>query len=155
MRGRKPKPVAMKLLGMGASRAKKYRNTHPASIAPLVPLVDPPEWLTEAQKTEFLYVCENAPPGVLKRIDRSVVAAYVVATDLHRQCTILLNRTSLLVKGRRQGEVIPNPLLRIQRGQALVMLRASEALGFSPVARARIRGDVPIIADDGGWSSIS
>jgi P27 family predicted phage terminase small subunit len=155
MRGRKPKPVAMKLLGMTSSRAKKFRSANPTSVAPLVALADPPDWLTDAQKAEFLYVCENAPPGVLMRIDRALVAAYCVALDLHRQASIMLNKSTLLVRGRRDGEVISNPLLRIQRGQALVMFKAAEQLGFSPVARARLRGEIvaPVVAD--GWDEVS
>jgi hypothetical protein len=52
MRGRKPKPVALKMLTMNATRAKKFRIEHPVAIVPLVALVDAPEWLSDTQKTE-------------------------------------------------------------------------------------------------------
>jgi P27 family predicted phage terminase small subunit len=92
---------------------------------------------------------------VLKRIDRAVVVAFCVAADIFRQAAIMQSKTGLLVKGRRDGDVIPSPLLRIMRGQAIVMFKAAEQLGFSPVARARIRSDAPPVVDDGGWSEIS
>src|SRR5262249_17481289 len=155
MRGRKPKPVALKMLTMTATRAKKFRTEHTVAVAPLVALVDAPEWLSDTQKTEWSYVIENAAPGVLKRIDRAVVVAFCVAADIFRQAAIMQSKTGLLVKGRRDGDVIPSPLLRIMRGQAIVMFKAAEQLGFSPVARARIRSDAPPVADDGGWSEIS
>jgi phage terminase small subunit len=63
-------------------------------------------------------------------------------------------KAGFLVKGRHANEAIPNPLLRIIRGQAVVMFRAAEQLGFSPTARARVRRDSPLV-DDGGWSEIS
>ena len=139
---------------MSSARAKKYAARNPIGIAPLIGLSAAPEWLSGEQRLEWARIIENAPPDVLKRIDSPIVAAFVVAADLFRQATVLLNKSALLIKGRHGNEPVANPLLRIQRGQALVMFKAAEQLGFSPIARARLRGDAPVV-DHGGWADIS
>ena len=51
-------------------------------------LTDPPEWMSESQKQGWIYAIENAPDGLLKKLDRSVLVAWVVAEDLHRQASM-------------------------------------------------------------------
>ena len=46
-------------------------------------LFDPPDFLTENQRARWTYVIANAVPGLLKRLDRDLLAAWVVAVDMH------------------------------------------------------------------------
>jgi P27 family predicted phage terminase small subunit len=99
--------------------------------------VDPPEWLTPSQKAGWNYAVENAPRGLLKKLDQSVLVAWVVAEDLHRQATTMVARFGLLTKAPNTGQPMQSPYLPVLNKQALIMLRAAEQLGFSPVSRPR------------------
>jgi hypothetical protein len=74
---------------------------------------------------------------VLKRIDRSCVAAYCVAADLYRQATIMVNKSSLLVKGRREGEV---KLEKAAPSGDTVVIAGKRLGGFSRVRTTNAAG---------------
>src|SRR5215831_9373050 len=95
MRGEKPMPIELKVLRMTAHKAKKLLDR--ASPTP-GPLSDPPEWLTDEQKKAWAFAIANAPRNVLKNIDKSILAGYIIAEDTHRQAALAIQRTQLLVK---------------------------------------------------------
>lgn len=137
IRGRRPKPSALVDLHGKTSHARKPRTEEPK---PVGELSSAPEWLTPKQKEGWQYAIENAPMGLLKRIDRSALAAWVVAEDLHRQAAILVAETGLLVKAGSGPEsaMVANPSINILNRQAMLMFRAMADLGFSPASRPRI-----------------
>jgi len=151
MRGEKPKPTELKILRMTAKKAEKLIR----KITPTPgPLLDAPEWLTEPQKEEWRYAIENAPRGVLKRIDKSVLAGYIVAQDTHRQACQKMAASQLLVKSPKQELPMQNPYLPIINRQMILMVRAACELGFTPCSRARIdAGKVPELPA-GAWEDV-
>jgi P27 family predicted phage terminase small subunit len=138
MRGRKPKPTQLHILHGNPSEKRLPRN----EPKPPGDLTDPPDHFSDDQKTAWRYALTNAPPGMLRRIDRGALAVWTVAEDLHRQAVIRQNRIGLLVEAPG-GSAIQSPYLPIINRQALIMLKAASELGFSPVARPRIFGGQP------------
>lgn len=153
MTGRKRKPTPLKILSMTSKRAEKLVKR----ITPTAgPLVDPPDWLTPEQREAWTYAIENAPRDVLKKIDKSVLAGFIVAEDTHRRASIFLQQSQLLVKSPTQGVPQQNPYLPIVNRQMMLMLRAASELGFTPCSRARIDAGQTAphgFADD--WSEVS
>ena len=84
MKGRKPVPTHLKVL-RGNPGKRRLNDNEPK---PDGELSDPPEWMSESQKQGWIYAIENAPDGLLKKLDRSVLVAWVIAEDLHRQASI-------------------------------------------------------------------
>ena len=144
MRGDKPKPNELKILRMTGKKAERLAR----KITPTPgPLIEPPEWLTAEQKLEWHYAIENAPRNVLKKIDKCVLAGFIIAQDTHRKASIAMARSELLVKSPTQGLPLQNPYLPIVNRQMVIMTRAAGELGFTPCSRARIdNGNVPAAA---------
>jgi P27 family predicted phage terminase small subunit len=151
MRGDKPKPTALKILRMTAKKAEKLIG----KITPTPgPLVEPPDWLTADQKADWVYAIENAPRDVLRRIDKAVLAGFIVAQDTHRKAVVALQQSQLLVKTPKQALPMQNPYLPIVNRQMVLLMRAASELGFTPCARARIDAGNPAVAPAGDWDSI-
>ncbi len=135
MRGDKPMPTALKILRSTAKRAEKL---HKRQIETPGAINEAPEWLTQEQKADWDYAVANAPRDVLRRIDKAVLAAFVVAQDTHRRASMGMQTTQLLVKTPTQGLPMQNPYLPIVNRQAVLMTRIASELGFTPCSRARI-----------------
>ena len=151
MRGDKAKPTGIRILRMTGKAAEKLIRRQVKTPGPLT---DPPDWLTAEQKKAWVYVIENAPREVLKRIDKSIVAGFVVAEDLHRQACLEIARSPLLVKV--QSNHLPSePYLPIVNRQFVLMQRAASELGFSPSSRARIEAGNTPAAPAGDWEDVA
>ena len=100
------------------------------------------------------FAIDNAPRGLLKRIDSSVLEIWCKAHSLHRLATAEVEKTGLLVKTpTRDCRFSPLSADHQQAGADYAM-RAIDHLGFSPVSRTRIMiGDGPGKAG-GGWDEI-
>lgn len=96
-----------------------------------------PGWFTESQREAWDYAIENAPEGLLRRLDREVLIAFVVAKDLHQRAAIDIQERGLSMLSCK-GIPMQNPSIAILNTQAAMMLKAAEQMGFSPVARARV-----------------
>ncbi len=87
-------------------------------------------------------------------MDRSVLVAWVVSEDLHRQATGMVEKYGILTKTPSTGAPMQSPYLPIVNKQAQIMLRAAEQLGFSPSARSRVQmADDPRSDGDDLWAS--
>ncbi|MEO7917771.1 MAG: phage terminase small subunit P27 family [Dokdonella sp.] len=137
MAGRKPKPTHLKLVDGNPGKRPINRN----EVEVDGDLDDAPTWLSQDQKKAWRYAIDNAPAGMLKRLDRSVLTAWVVAEDLHRQATIALATEGLLTKSPVKGDPMQNPYLPIINRQATLMMKAASELGFSPTSRTRVAGE--------------
>ena len=138
MRGRKPKPTHLHVIE-GTLDVSKHRSRK-KEPAPAGSLVDPPEWFTARQREVWDYAIANAPAGLLRKLDLSVLAVWAVASSLHRDAVeriAKLGEDGLLYKTPANGTLIINPLIGIVNRQAAVMLKAAAELGFSPASRAR------------------
>lgn len=134
MRGAKPKPTHLKLLAGNPGNRPLNRN----EPKPQGDLHDAPDWLTDEQKAGWTYAIENAPSGLMKRLDRSALTAFVVAEDMHRQASVAVGKFGLITKSPSKGEPMQNPYLPIINRQAQIMLKAAAELGFTPSSRSRV-----------------
>jgi P27 family predicted phage terminase small subunit len=92
---------------------------------------------------------------VLKRIDKTVLAGFIVAADTHRKASVAMAQTELLIKSPTQGLPLQNPYLPIMNSQAVLMTRIATELGFTPCSRARIdagAAPTPVTSD---WDNIA
>lgn len=137
VRGPRPKPTYMKLLDGNPGRRPLNEN----EPKPVGDLRDPPEGLSDSQRALWIQTVDEAPAGLLKRLDRELFRTWVVACDTYRRAVAELNRTPALLVRTRSGEFIQNPYISIVNKQALMMHKAGEQMGFSPSARTRIAMD--------------
>lgn len=144
MRGAKPKPTHLKLIAGNPGKRSLNRN----EPKPQGDLHDPPDWLTDEQKAGWAYAIANAPVGLMKRLDRSALTAFVVAEDLHRQATQAVAKFGLITKSPIKGEPMQNPYLPIINRQAQIMLKAAAELGFTPSSRSRITVNEDVEKED-------
>lgn len=134
MRGRKPKPSHLRVIEGSVSR---YVD-NPAEPVPSGDLDAPPEWLSEAQRESWKYAIAHAPAGLLKRLDRSVLAVWVVAEALHAEASQKVAKFGAVVKSPVVGMWIQSPYLAIQNKQAVIMMKAAAEMGFTPSSRTRV-----------------
>jgi P27 family predicted phage terminase small subunit len=134
MRGRKPVPTVLANLRGNPSHGRK---PNPAEPKPVGDLAAAPDHFSDEQRGIWEYALAHAPPGMLKRIDLAPLAAWCIAFDLHRQALVAYNLTSELTVTSPKGDVM-SPYLAIINRQALIMIRASSELGFSPTSRPRV-----------------
>jgi phage terminase small subunit len=127
MNGRRPKPTHLRLLDGNAG----HRPINEAEPVPEGDLNAAPEWMSEAQQKAWAYAIDNAPPGLLKDLDQSVLVVWVVAEDLHRQATIAVGKFGMITKSSGKGEPIQNPYLPIINRQAQIMLKAKPGNRFA------------------------
>jgi P27 family predicted phage terminase small subunit len=132
MRGRKPKPTHLKILD---GTVKEFPKSEPLPIGELDLA---PDWMSEEQKSSWEYAIAHAPEGLLKKLDRSILAAWVIAEDLHRQATMEVNEHGLVTKSPVKGDPMQNPYLSIANRQAQIMMKAGSELGFTPSSRSRV-----------------
>lgn len=109
----------------------------------------PPEWFNEAQREQWHYAIENAPPGLLTGTDRECLATWCVAADVRARAAREIDRLGLVVK-TKDGNAIQNPFLPIVNRQALIMLRAGAEMGFSPSARMALGNAAQAALGGGG-----
>jgi P27 family predicted phage terminase small subunit len=135
MRGRKPVPNVLREIRGNPSKLTRAARHEPKIVGDLS---DPPDHFTEEQKTAWRYVLSHSPPGLLKLIDRAALAAFIAAEDLHRQAMIEQSKGRLLWRPPGSSQPQQSPYLPIINRQALIMLKAAEQLGFTPVSRPRV-----------------
>lgn len=137
MRGRKPKPTVLKLID-GNNGKNKINKNEPVAVGDLS---EPPEWFSDDQKAAWAYAIDHAPSGLLKKIDKSALMAWVIAEDLFRQAVLQVNKMNLIIKSPVKGDPMQNPYLPIVNKQAVNMLKAAAELGFTPSSRSRVTID--------------
>lgn len=128
---RRAKP-ALLLHITGSKRARAEPDPEPEGE-----LREAPDWLTFNQGKIWEHAIENAPGGLLRKIDRGTLLAYVIAADLHQQASIMISKTGLTAHDIAGRECM-SPYVTITARQAAVMLKAIAELGFSPTSRAGI-----------------
>jgi P27 family predicted phage terminase small subunit len=134
MRGRKPKPTALKLiegnpgkrpLNAGEPRPGLKMPTCPAHLCPSAKA----EWKRLAGQMHTL--------GIVTEFDRSALAAYCQAYGRWVEAERKLNETPLLIK-LPSGYIQPSPWLAIANKQLELMHKYLTDLGLSPASRSRI-----------------
>jgi P27 family predicted phage terminase small subunit len=157
MRGRKPVPTLLRELH-GNPRKVAMQRQEPR---PDGDLSEAPDWLSAGQLENWTYALTNSPPGLLKRIDRGALLAWVVAEDLHRQAATAQAKVGLLVRIKTKatadkddpGVPTASPYINIINQQAKVMLKAASELGFTPVSRPRIGAGASLLPAGPEWTT--
>lgn len=134
MRGRKPDPTSLKLI----SGSRNIRDDPEDEPIPAGALAEPPESMTDSQRVIWREAIENAPRGLLRRLDGQLLSIWVVAADMHEKASIEVQKYGMVVTTAKQGVAIQSPYLPIVNRQAEIMLRCASELGFSPTSRSRI-----------------
>lgn len=134
MPGPRPKPTHLKLLAGNPG----HRPLPADEPQPDGDLRDAPEYFTANQARIWRYCIENAPEGLLKRLDTNVLERFVIAKAQFEEATRKVEELGLLVIVSKKNTAI-NPYLSIQRNAAKQMRAASDELGFSPAARTRVK----------------
>ena len=149
MVGRKPKPSALKRL---------HGSTEPCNPDEPRPTGDlsahcPPH-LSADQRTIWMDAVASSPPGLLRRLDASVLETWAIAVDLQRRAIKELAEQDGL------GSPAGKRLLTVIGRAGATVLRSASELGFSPTARPRTsvattwRTTVPTRDDDRPRQSI-
>lgn len=132
--GPKPKPTHLRIVQ--GDRPDRINKAEPrASTKP----PRAPEWLGEdAKKVWRRTVAQLKDMGIASEADRDLLAAYCTAVVNLQRATEIVDRTGIMVKGRRDG-VVKNPAVQIQRDAAQLVARLAAEFGLSPSSRTRLR----------------
>jgi hypothetical protein len=151
-RGPPRKPTMLKELA--GTMHTRDRRRGPEPLAP-GELGDPPASFSEAQQAKWYEALAAAPPGLLRKIDGQVLAAFVLAGELVEQANIHqeeMNKVSgklpLLVRGSHNAVAL-SPYVKLKLRAIPLLLRAAAECGFSPASRtALVAGVAPAEGDD-------
>lgn len=134
-RGPAPKPTALRLLH--GDRSDRVNDAEPLpSSAP----VEPPDYLD----ADALDVWARVAPdlirqGVLTHWDVDALAVFCTAVVHHRRAVEYVNRTSVLLKGRNEADVVvKHPAMQIIRDQAAIIRAFGQEYGLTPSARSQL-----------------
>ncbi|UZF94385.1 phage terminase small subunit P27 family [Bosea sp. NBC_00550] len=96
-----------------------------------------PDYLDDEQRGLWKQIEAGMPPGLLTLADSQAVERMCVAWARFRECQRKIGALTMFSRGST-GQLAMSPLVRIQNLASKEMHLAGEALGLSPVARARI-----------------
>ncbi len=147
MRGRKPKPTALKLIeGNPGKRPINGREPKPPSGVPTCP-----SHLSASAKAEWKRLARTLNDiGLLTQIDRTVLAAYCQAYGRWVEAERRLAETPPILK-TPAGYVQISPWITISNKQVELMTRLMAELGLSPTSRSRLSVQVPTGAKPWEW----
>jgi P27 family predicted phage terminase small subunit len=135
MRGRKPKPTALKRLD-GNPGKRGYNHDEP-----VLPegLPDCPGHLSEPAREEWHRIAGTLhEAGVLTTVDRAALAAYCQAWGRWVEAEEKLKDLPAMIK-TPSGYVQQNPWLPVANKQLEIMGRYMAELGITPASRSRVR----------------
>ena len=136
MRGRKPKPTALKLLaGNPGKRALNRREPKPPPGIP-----DCPEHLDDLARAEwFRTAAVLSEMGLLSRADATALAAYCTAYGRWRQAEDQVRKYGTIVKSPEKGFPMKSPYLCVAEQALESMRKFMVEFGLTPSSRGRIR----------------
>lgn len=132
VKGRTPKPTALRKLE-GNPGKRPINRREPEPTGPL----RAPDFVTGAASEEWDRVVSSMPPGVYTAADVPVLTVYCLAWVQYRNALALVAREGMTSVGSTK-QTCAHPAIAIAAKQADLILRASDRLGMSPTARARL-----------------
>jgi P27 family predicted phage terminase small subunit len=105
-----------------------------------------PASLTEVERERWREVVESLPDELLSRADVSTIERMAIAWARFREARARIGN-QILVLGR-DGNVVRNPLLIVQKQAEETMHLCSLSLGLSPYARTRLTAPTTAEEDD-------
>ena len=147
MRGRKPKPVALRVLEGNPGKRPIGREPRPAGGQPSCPA-----HLSPTAKAEWKRLARMLNQiGILTQADRAALAAYCQAYGRWVEAERKLAETPTLIR-LPSGYIQPSPWLAISNKQMELMQRYMAELGLTPAARARLAVQVATEPKPWEWS---
>ncbi len=139
MRGRKPKPTALKVVeGNPGRRPLNGREPKPPAKMPTCP-----SHLSATAKTEWKRLARVlSDVGLLTLVDRTVLAGYCQAYGRWVEAEKKLQETPTLLK-TPAGYIQTSPWLTISNKQMELMAKYMAELGLTPSSRARLSVNIP------------
>jgi P27 family predicted phage terminase small subunit len=140
MRGRKPKPTALKRLeGNPGKRPIRGDEPQPPRSQPSCP-----GHLSPAARAEWARLAQSLNGiGLLTQVDRAALAAYCQAYGRWVEAERKLKETPVLLK-TPAGYVQQSPWLTVSNKQMELMAKYMAELGLTPSSRRRLAIQVPI-----------
>jgi len=136
-RGPAPLPTHLKIV-RGTARPDRINKKEPKAKTGTPRC---PEWLSDEAKVVWKRtVAQLKQMGTLSVADVDLIAAYCNAVVTYQKATDLVDKSGVLIKGRRDG-VVTNPAVRIQRDAATLIRQLGAEFGLSPSSRTRIQTD--------------
>jgi P27 family predicted phage terminase small subunit len=130
--GRPPKPTKLrKLEGNPGKRPLNEKEPEPVGVA------RKPDFVTGAAAEEWDRALAAMPPRFYTFADVPVLTVYCLAWVQYRNALALVAREGMTSIGST-GQKTAHPALAVAAKQAEIILRASDRLGMSPVARTRL-----------------
>ena len=147
MRGRKPKPTAIKeLAGNPGKRALNDREPKPTTKLPPCPSY----LVGEARREWYRMGRQLLDLGVLTTVDRTALAAYCVAYARWVEAEAQVRKLGLVVK-TAAGNLIQNPYLSIANRAMEQTIKLAAEFGMTPSSRSRVQtaddSNGPTLAD--------
>ena len=134
MRGRKPKPTALKRIEGNPGR-RPINGREP--VAP-PDLPSCPQHLAPSAKAEWKRLARVLYDiGLLSRLDRAALAAYCAAYGRWVEAEKKLQETPALLK-TPSGYVQPSPWIGIANRQMEIMAKFMAEMGLTPSSRSRV-----------------
>lgn len=149
MAGRKPKPTQLKVV-QGTFRKDRANAREPK---PSGDLTSAPVHFSDTQRELWDYAIANAPKGLLKMLDLSVLEIWVTACVFHREAAQKVATTGQIIKSP-SGYPVMNPYMANMNKQAQIMLKAAAEMGFTPASRSRIVVAEELVGDD-PWAKLA
>ena len=138
MRGRKPKPTALKILeGNPGKRPLNDKEPKPENKAPRCP-----SWLEPEAKKEWKRMAKTLETlGVLTQVDKAAFAGYCQAYARWREAEEFLSKHGTIFK-TPSGYIQQVPQVSIARNYLQTMKDFCSEFGLTPAARTRIRVEI-------------
>jgi P27 family predicted phage terminase small subunit len=115
----------------------------PNEVTPVTPL-HKPAIVAESPSADAAWerAVSAMPPGFYTDADAAVLAIYAGAWALYTDALGTIAREGMFTTGS-MGQIVAHPAIAIADKHAARILQASDRLGMSPVARARMGDIVP------------
>lgn len=128
-------PTALRLLH-GERHRDRFNDAEP--IPRSARLEVPGDVSAEVARVWSERVVELEAMGIAFASDVDSWRAYCEAVVMHEKASALLARSPLLVEGR-DGNLVKNPAIQIQRDAAATLLRFAQQFGLTPSARSVVK----------------
>lgn len=136
MRGRKPKPTALKALAGNPGK----RKLNPAEPELPVSEVDAPVWLGPVAREEWIRLASTLLAAKILTVgDRNSLAAYCENFAAWRRAQAVIARRGLTFK-TRSGYEQQRPEVSIAQKSMALMLKFAVEFGLTPASRTRLDG---------------
>lgn len=135
MRGRRPKPILLKVL----SGNPGGRRLNKSALSGWPALRDPPDWLNADERAIWHEIVEDAPSGLFKSVDGGVLAVLACSIACCRALEVQLRGQPWTVPTGYDGSCKANPLVGILRKERQIIIKFCAELGLTPAARSRLR----------------